>query len=349
MDIGGIFMTNNLVGIIDFDFLTTKKFCNYNFGVLLVSSYYLEQGIKPRLILNLSYDNLSKYTKIYIFKDYKTNILPINIIHNYYSLPIEEYGEGFCSRPLYPDLPNIIYTNIKTDIYKPIIRYMEQVESGFTIDKNWKRDYFPTKMFFSHQGELLVRDISNKRKILVYDDPLLFFTQSLGLEKMTELKKHSKIIFIKPLHITQVPAEYWKEIMNNPLFAQLKKNLYAYDSDEKWGLFYGWLKNNPTKGTIKIIVKTDKRIRTVWKKGGEISGDYRFEENDKSGIKYTASKQNISTWGKWNSTQRFNQADRRYRERDEDSSRRRYLPSETAKRRINARRIANEKRYGKRK
>ena len=58
------------IGIVDFDLLTTKQLCYYNLGVLLLSSYYLERGIKPRLILNLSYDNLKKYKKIYIFKDY---------------------------------------------------------------------------------------------------------------------------------------------------------------------------------------------------------------------------------------------------------------------------------------
>ena len=52
-----------MIGILDWDLLSTKKFCNYNFGVLLVSSYYLEQGIKCRLILDISYDNLKKYNK----------------------------------------------------------------------------------------------------------------------------------------------------------------------------------------------------------------------------------------------------------------------------------------------
>lgn len=337
-----------LIGIVDFDFLSTKKFCNYNFGVLLASSYYLEQGIKPRLILNLSYDNLSKYTKIYIFKDYKTKIQPINVIRNYHSLPIEEYGEGALNRPLYPDLPNLIYTNIRTDIYKPVLQYTWQVGGPFTIDNNWKEDYFPTKIFFYHQGELLMRDISNRKKILVYDDPLLFFTHPLGIEKMTELKKSSRIIFVKPLRITEVPNMYWDEIMNHPFFAQLKSNLYAYKNDEKWDEFYEWLKENPTRGTTKIIVKTEERIRKVIKKGGEISGDYRFEEIDKTGIKHTTSKENISAWRKWHSAQRFSEANRRNRSRDEDARRRRYLPSEQAKRRNRAGRIANEKRFGKR-
>ena len=101
-----------MIGILDWDLLSTKKFCNYNFGVLLVSSYYLEQGIKCRLILDISYDNLKKYNKIFVFKDYKTKSVPLNFIPKYLFLPIEEYGEGFPNRPQFPDLPKIIYTKI---------------------------------------------------------------------------------------------------------------------------------------------------------------------------------------------------------------------------------------------
>ena len=72
-----------MIGILDWDLLSTKKFCNYNFGVLLVSSYYLEQGIKCRLILDISYDNLKRYNKIFVFKDYKTKSVPLNFIPKY--------------------------------------------------------------------------------------------------------------------------------------------------------------------------------------------------------------------------------------------------------------------------
>lgn len=327
-----------MIGIIDWDLLSTKRFCNYNFGVLLVSSYYLEQGVKCRLILNTSYENLQKYKKIYIFKDYKTLNVPINTIKRYMSLPIEEYGEGFADRPLIPDLPEIIYTKVNTDIYKPILYYIQQGGKNFSIDPKWRSQFFPSKLFFEREGELLLREEGLRRYMYIYDDPLLFFNTALGKEMMAKIKKHSIIRFVKPVCISKIEPENWEWLFNNAIIGDLKKNLYALEEDVYWKEFYQWFQTHDISGDIKIVVKTKTGdVKTLNKKGGKIYGDYGIERNDERTTNYTSSKKDIPVGYEWVTTKRYNESNQRSRKRARKTQRSKYLPSEQAKRRRRAR------------
>lgn len=328
-------MKNNIIGIIDLDFISTREFCNYNFGVLLVSSYYLEQGLKVRLIIDLTYENLSKYDKIYIFKDYKTKIKPINLIKNYYLLPVEEYGEGFINKPLLPDLPNLIYTQVKTDVYKPILTYLRKGGTAFKLSPKWKESYVPSKIFFHSDGELLLREEPRKGRLLIYDEPSIFFTTDLGQEKLTEMLKKSIIKFVKPLHITEIPKRYWGEIFETGQIVGIKDNLYAYETDKELDCFIKWAIENQSIKNLTMAIKTVNDVKWFKKRGGELYGNYRnnyFERNAEEGFRNNATKENFSTWHEWSSTKRFAKDNRTNRERTCQKERSKYLPSQYGRR-----------------
>ena len=322
------------IGIVDFDLLTTKQLCYYNFGILLLSSYYLERGIKPRLILNLSYDNLKKYEKIYIFKDYKTSILPINVIQNFYSLPIEEYGEGIPDAPSLPPLDGLIYTKIKTDIYKPLLFYIEQGGKTFTLKRDWPSKYYPTKIFFEGEdGEVLLRDMKNQGPILVYDEPTIFFNTEEGQKKMTELLEKCKIRFVKPIHIGVIEPKFYDTLFKSTRIINIKENLYAYHGDPYLKDFVDWLEENQILGYLKVAVKTSNGVKWIRYKGGRIYGNYRFKDNDEEGPNGIASKENLSVRNDWFATKRSSNRYQRNRDRASEEERRKYLPSELSKRR----------------
>lgn len=337
-----------MIGILDWDLLSTKKFCNYNFGVLLVSSYYLEQGIKCRLILDISYDNLKKYNKIFVFKDYKTKSVPLNFIPKYLFLPIEEYGEGFPNRPQFPDLPKIIYTKINTYIYKPLLYYISEGGKNFILDKDWKKDFFPSKLFFEQDGELLLREEGIHKKMYIYDNPLLFFNSDVGIEKMTEIKKSSIIKFVKPICISKIEPKYWAWLFNNKTIRGFKNSLYGIEDDPYWMEFYEWIQNHHTPGNIKITIKTKTgKVETLKKQGGKIYGNYRFERNDKGAVNNSFTEKNIPIGYEWVTTKRYNEGNQRSRERISETKRSKYLPSEYAKRRKQARWKYNAIRSGR--
>lgn len=339
-------MENKFIGIIDFDFLSTKEFCNYNFGVLLVSSYYLEQGLKVRLILDLSYDNLIKYDKIYIFKDYKTKIKPINLIKNYYSLPVEEYGEGFENKSLIPNLPNLIYTKVRTDIYAPILYYINNGGDKFSISKTWNKDYIPTKIFYELDGELLLREEPKGYRLLIYDEPTLFYNTVLGRQKMTEMLKSSIIKFVKPIHIGIIEPKYWDEIFKNKNIVKIKNRLYANQDDPFLDTFIDWSLEN-LKGNLNIAVNTENGLQWFKKRGGKVYGRYRnneFKRDDQEGIGNSSSKENISVGYKWTTTKRFSKNNRSCRERANEKERRKYLPSEYRRRYLESRKTYKYKR-----
>lgn len=335
------------IGIVDFDFLSTKKLCNYNFGVLLVSSYYLKQGLKIRLILELSHENLMKYDKIYMFKDYKTKIKPINLIKDYYSLPVEEYGEGFDNRPLLPNLPDLIYTPIKTDIYKPILFYINNGGKKFQTDKNWNEKYYPTKIFFMSDGELLLREEPKGKRLLVYDDPDLFFTTELGRQKMTEMLKKSIIKFVKPLRIGIIQPSEWNQLFKTTKIVGFKDRLYAYEGDPYLQEFIQWCQNNDVGQKITIAIKTDNKIMWFKKRGGKIYGNYgnnQSKRNDKERIRNSTSEENLSIRYEWFTAKRPIKNNRLSREGISKKEGRKYLPSEYAKRDLERRKNRNYKR-----
>lgn len=336
------------IGIIDFDFLSTRKLCNYNFGVLLVSSYYLEQGSKVRLIINLSKENLVKYSKIYIFKDYKTKIKPINLIKDYYSLPVEEFGEGFDDKPLLPDLPNLIYTQVKTDIYKPILFYINNGGDKFSLDEKWNEKYFPTKLFFKLDGELLLREEPKGNRLLVYDDPTLFFTTKLGRQKMTEIIKKSIIKFVKPLRIGIIEPKEWSQLFKTKHIVSFRNRMYAEDTDPYLEEFLVWcMEKENLIGNITIAIKTSEGVKWFKKRGGQIYGNYRnnqFKRDDKERARNASSEEDFSIRYEWFTTKRPTKNNRRSREGASEKERRKYLPSEYNRRQRENRRNYNYKR-----
>ena len=340
------------IGLIDWDLITSKKLCYYNFGVLLVASYYQEmQGSKVRLVIDLTYDNLVKYDKIYIFKDYKNEIYPINLIHDYYSLPAEEYGEGFKNAPLLPDIPDLIYTPLKTDIYQPILYYIQKGGKQFELGDNWpKSNFSPAKLFFEHDGELLLREEPRTRRLLIYDEPTLFFTTELGKQKMTKLQKKCIIIFVKPIRIGLIPKENYEWLLNTKKILKFKERLYAQETDPYLEDFIHWCETNRVPGNVKVAIKTSEGVKWFKMRGGKIYGNYRkyqFNRDEEGRTNDASTEKNISVRYEWFAAKRTDEGDRRDRSGIEETERRKYLPSERSKRRRDARKRYNSIRSGR--
>ena len=326
-------MNTEKIGICDFDLVSTKQLCYYNFGVLLLSSYYLDRGIKPRLILNLSYDNLKQYDKIYIFKEYKTTILPIDVIDKYYSLPIEEYGAGFKNAPSYPDIADLVYTKVKTDIYRPLLYYIKKGGTSFSLAKDWDEFYPPKMIFYQYNKELIQREAIIKGRMLIYDDPIIFFTTEKGKEVMTKMEKGCIIKFVKPIRIGKVPEEFYEKLFYGNRFVKFKDALFSYEDDEYLQDFINWVETHKNLGFIKIAVKTKDGVRWFKERGGRIYGNYRFKKDDSERTNTTSSEEDISVRYEWFTTKRSSKSRRRYRSRASEAERRKYLPSEYEKRR----------------
>lgn len=339
-------MKKDIIGIIDFDLLSTSQLCNFNYGVLLLSSYYLEQGLKVRLIINLSYDNLSKYSKIYIFKDYKTNVMPINLIKSYYSLPVEEYGEGFPNRPDLPDLPNLIYTKLRTDIYKPLLFYINNGGKKFSLGPNWSENYTPTYLFFEKDKEVMLREDPVAKRLLVYDDPLLCFSTTFRRNMMTDLLKRCRIKFVKPLRISALSPKYFDMVLNEPHLVGIKFNLYADESDKYFYKFLDWASANEFTNS-EIPVKVGANVKWLKFKGGKNYGNFkdnRFENDDEGRTDDSSSEKNISARSQWFATERYIKTNRPNRDRVSEKERRKYLPSEINRRRGYRKKLYRDKR-----
>ncbi len=310
-------INTDLVGIIDFDLLSTKTLCAYNYGVLLVSSYYKLRGSKVRLIIDLKPENLKQYSKIYIFKDYKTNFFPVNLIPGYYSLPVEEYGSGFRNRPLLPKLLELEYTPLSTEIYAPLLYYLKKGGKQFKMSKSWHGErYTPAMIFFENEGELLLREEPKRKRMLLFDEPLIFFNTELGEKKMTELKKKSIIRFIRPLRIGLVEPRFWEELFTDGKIVMFKKNLYSINGDKYLLDFIDWCKGQEEDiGKIKIIIKTEQGTKWFEFKGGKIYGNYGIEKPNEEGVDDASAEENISTRCEWFATKRFSSIYREDRKR----------------------------------
>lgn len=339
-----------LIGLIDFDLLSTKKLCAFNYGVLLTSSYYKVQGSKVRLILNLKYDNLIKYDKIYIFKSYKTKIHPINLIQNYYSLPVEEYGEGFASRPLFPDLPDFIYTSITLDIYRPLLAYINNGGEGFIKDKKWSEAFFPTLLFFENEGEIMAREYPKKKRLLLYDDPLTLFNTDIGMQKMISLKegKH-QVKFLKPIRIGKIHPSHYDMLVDNKAIVGHQHNLYAEEGDEFLEDFIEWCRNLKQTISLSVMIKTDNGVDYFRKRGGKIYERKNDKRPDSSRTSGTDDAIINTTRTEWFTQREFNKRTRADRERayKEREERRKFLPSEYEKRYREVRRSRRRDGFGR--
>lgn len=324
-----------LIGIIDFDFISTRELCSYNFGVLLTSSYYKIQGSKVRLIIDLKYDNLLKYDKIYIFKSYKTKVYPINLIENYYSLPVEEYGEGFENRPLFPDLPNFIYTPINMDVYMPIINYIERGGKNFLLSKKWSTSFKPTLLFFEHEEEVIAREYPKNRRLLLYDNPLILFNTEIGAQKLKLLERNGhQIKFIKPIRIGLVSPAIYDWLSRTKLIVGFQNDLYAEEDDKYLEEFMEWCRQTESPITLTLLIKTKNGIDRFSKRGGKIYERKTIKKFNTEGTTTKNAEITNTTRVEWFTKRESNKRSRADRERDykEKERRRRFLPSEYEKR-----------------
>ena len=74
---------------------------------------------------------------------------------------------------------------------------------------------------------------------------------------------------------------------------------------------------------------------------------YRFERNDKRAVNNSFTEKNIPIGYEWVTTKRYNEGNQRSRERISETKRSKYLPSEYAKRRKQARWKSNAIRSGR--
>ena len=248
-------MDNNLIGLIDLDLLFTKELSQPNYELCAFATYLKQQKIGARLILDTSLQNLKRYNKIYIFKSHKYTPGPAQVIKEYYKIDAEEYGEGFLLRPLHPDIPELFYITPETDIYHPLVNYLEKnpkVRKYKLKNTTWFYRYKLVKHFNVVDGEVLVRlPIPTQAKnVLIYDDPLLFFNNERGRIALKTLVETKIVQFATPLDISKLSDEEdYETLMREPRLATLRKNLYSSQQNQNMKSFFGWLERN--KDTIK--------------------------------------------------------------------------------------------------
>jgi hypothetical protein len=246
-------MDNSLIGLIDLDLLFTKELSQPNYELCAFATYLKQQKIGARLILDTSLKNLKRYNKIYIFKSHKYTPGPAQVIREYYKINAEEYGEGFLLRPLHPDIPELFYITPETEIYLPLVNFLEKNPGNRKYKlKNisWFYKYKLVKHFNVVDGEVLVRlpiPVQDKN-VLIYDDPLLFFKTERGKAALRTLTETKIVQFATPLDISELSEESDYEIlMREPRLATLRKNLYSSRQNHNMKKFFGWLEKNREK------------------------------------------------------------------------------------------------------
>lgn len=100
---------------------------------------------------------------------------PVNVIQDYYKLPVEEYGPGFMNKPLRPYLLETKYMLPDASCYNNMILYSmnhKYSKIAWKISKAAKGGkYKMIRLYEEFEGEELLKDYPTERYNIIYDDP----------------------------------------------------------------------------------------------------------------------------------------------------------------------------------
>lgn len=259
---------SNLIGLIDYDTLIQRKYVGPNYHLGLVYAYLKQDPNNSiRLISSLSTQNLSKYGKIYIFKNSRLLPHPSGQIVNYYQLDIEEYGPGFIEKPVRPFFWETTYLKPDFTCYNFILR--------FSIDKpkhpmSWKLDralsarYHQQVLLYDKMGdEYLRRDIPSPqyKNIIIHDDPNVLFNNTQMTATIEDLWSQGyRLSFSQPVDISLLnDTNIIERLVTDKKFASLRKKVVITDPSKNMRYLVDYCMNNPCKVTdVMVLFDKDK-------------------------------------------------------------------------------------------
>lgn len=251
------------IGLLDYDVLSTKRYIFPNYDIGVTYAYYKnDKNISIRLISSLSYDNLSQYDKIYVFKQSKDLDHPVSIIKNYYQLPIEEYGEGFLEKPLRPFLKET--RNILPDCscYNKMIMFSLEHPNhklAWHISKESKGGkYEPIRLYEKLDDEDLKRDYPTSKTILVYDDPVEILNNKKKWDYYNELlDKKIRMTFVHRLDISRLlDTNIIEQVLSDKKYGSIRRHLIVTELNEKidWLIKYTLNQKNSLYLKISVLI-----------------------------------------------------------------------------------------------
>lgn len=256
-------MNNNLIGLMDYDSLIQHKYQGPNYHLGLTYAYLKQDPNKTvRLITSLTQKNLSKYDKIYLFKNSKLLPHPSGQIANYYQLNLEEYGNGFLNAEARPFFLETLYIKPDFTCYNNILQ--------FSVDKPkhpmaWKLDralkskrHQQILLYDKVDEEYLRRDIPTPqfKYLIIHDDPnvLLNNTQMLNtLEELWEAGYHTQ--FSQPVDISRlIDTNMLERLITDKKLVSLRKNVIATKLNDKLQYLVDYCITHKCKQTEVLVL-----------------------------------------------------------------------------------------------
>ena len=259
---------NNAIGLIDYDALIQHRYVGPNYHLGLTYAYLKQDPNNTvRLISSLSTKNLSKYGKIYIFKNSKLLPHPSGQIVNYYQLDVEEYGPGFINKPFRPFHIETAYTKPDFTCYNFILQFSidkPKHPMAWQLDRALQAKRHQQILLYDKMGnEYLRRDIPNAqyKNIIIHDDPNVLFnnTQMIAtLEDLWSQGYHTS--FSQPVDISSLKdTNIIERLVTDKNLASLRKKVVITDPNKNMPYLVDYCMNNPCKVTnVMVLFDKDK-------------------------------------------------------------------------------------------
>lgn len=255
------------IGLLDYDLLKTKRYFAPNYDIGVIYNYLKEdKNISIRLISSSSYNNLSQYDKIYIFKVSKDLPHPVSFIKDYYKLPFEEYGEGFINRPIRPYQAETRFIKPDFSCYNNMLLFSMSHPNNkisWKIDKRAKgKKYQYVRLYEKIDEEELKKDYPKEDKLIIYDNPLDMFNNEDKFNYLTELLETKKnIFFTQELDISLIKdTNIIEQVLNEKKYAGIRNKLKASNIDGEFGNFLSNILLTGKSKNVKIKVDIPKDI-----------------------------------------------------------------------------------------
>ena len=234
------------IGLVDYDLLRLRyyKTPNYDLGVIY-AHYRNDKNVSVRLVSSPSYNNLSQYDKIYVFKQSTKLPHPSGFISNYYKLPIEEYGPGFIEKPLRPFQRETQFTAPDFTCYNNMLMFsLERPKHpiAWRIDKHAiKSKYKPLRLYEVFEGEELKKDFPVQKYNAIYDNPVELLNNKEKWEYYNQLLSQGyRFKFAQTLDISQLnDTNILEQVLNSSQYASIRQVLIATEIND----VVSWLVN----------------------------------------------------------------------------------------------------------